>query len=80
MARMNDGIPMVSAFTRLSCAGVYGYGSVKKSVMRERTKVKIFLTRYNDALRSMLLMTRRPSATTDGRAENCESSSTICDA
>ena len=24
MARMNDGMPMVSALTRLSCAGVYG--------------------------------------------------------
>ena len=32
----------------------------------------MFLTRYKEALRSMLLMTRRPSATTEGRAENCE--------
>ena len=40
---------------------------------------KMFLTRYSEALRSMLLMTRRPSATTDGMEAKFESSSTMCD-
>ena len=39
----------------------------------------MFLTRYSEALRSMLLMTRRPSATTDGMEAKFESSSTMCD-
>ena len=39
---------------------------------------KMFLTRNSDAERWMLLMTRRPSATTPGSAAKSESSSTSC--
>jgi len=42
-------------------------------------KENIFFTRKSDALRSILLMTRRPSATTDGMAAKSESNSTICE-
>ena len=40
---------------------------------------KMFFTRNSEAERSMLLMTRRPSATTDGRQAKLDSSSTIWD-
>ena len=39
---------------------------------------KMFLTKNSEAERWMLLMTRRPSATTLGRAAKSESSSTSC--
>ena len=68
---------MVRALTRLSCAGVKGYGSVANRVINARTKEKIFFTRYSAADRSMLLMTRRPSCTTLGMDEKSEFSSTI---
>ena len=37
MARTNDGMPIVSALTSLSCAGVYGYGSVKIKITASAT-------------------------------------------
>ena len=46
MARMNDGMPMVTALTSVSCAGLNGYGSVAKSVKNARQNEKMFLTRY----------------------------------
>ena len=38
----------------------------------------MFLTRYSEAERWMLLMTRRPYATTAGRTEKSDSISTSC--
>ena len=49
--------------------------------MMARIREKIFFTRYRDAARSMLLMTRRPSATTDGmeaKSEFISTRSEIC--
>ena len=47
------------------------------SVMMARMKEKMFFTRNSVAERSMLLMTRRPSATTLGMEAKLESSSTM---
>ena len=44
--------------------------------MMARIREKMFFTRYRDAARSMLLMTRRPSATTDGMEAKSEFIST----
>ena len=71
---------MVRPFTSAICAGEYGYGSVKASVINARQNVKMFFQRYSEADSSMLLMTRRPSATTEGMDAKLESSSTIWDA
>ena len=42
-----------------------------------RHREKIFFTRYREAERSMLLITQRPSATTEGMAEKSDSNSTM---
>ena len=44
--------------------------------MTARIREKMFFTRYSEAARSMLLMTRRPSATTEGMEEKSEFIST----
>ena len=49
------------------------------SVIMARMKEKMFFTRKSVAERSMLLITRRPSATTDGMAAKLDSSSTMCE-
>ena len=49
------------------------------SVMTARMKEKMFFTRKSEAERSILLMTRRPSATTEGIAAKFDSSSTMCE-
>ena len=79
MARTGyDGTPMVRALTRLSCAGVKGYGSVANRVINARTADQNILHQGDSAAeRSMLLMTRRPSCTTLGMDEKSEFSSTI---
>ena len=46
------------------------------SASRVRMNEKIFFTRKSDAERSMLLITRLPSATTDGMQAKLESSRT----
>ena len=74
---MNDGMPIVHMLTSVSCDGDSGYGSENMSVTVAKTSEKMFLTRYSDAERSMLFMTRLPSATTAGIAEKSESSSTM---
>ena len=49
------------------------------SEMTAREKEKMFFTRKSAAERSMLFMTRLPSATTDGMAAKFDSSSTMCE-
>ena len=77
-ARKNAGMPIVTADTRVRCRGRNGNGSANAAAVTMAMRLMTFFATKRLATRSTLLMTRRPSASTDGRCENLPSSSTSC--
>jgi hypothetical protein len=77
-ARKNDGMPIVRLPTSVRCLGKNGNGRPATPIASASNIEYTVLVRNRFATRSMLLMTRRPSATTAGRVANDPSSRTSC--
>ena len=74
---MNAGVPMVRKPIYVICLGKYGKGMKLSTTPSEISTEYTVFTRNRLATRSMLAITCRPRATTLGRWENFESTSTI---
>ena len=62
------GAHIVNMMIRVMLAGLIGYTNTAIIAMIARKKENIFLTKNSDAVRSILFITRLPSATTEGMA------------
>ena len=67
---------MATVLTSVTWRGRNGYGQPATATLSDRSSDRTFLVRNRAATRSMLAMTRRPSATTYGMTANWSSRST----